>query len=443
MNRDVTADMKFTTGWIPGNQVHLLENGEAYYPRVFEAIASARGEIRLETFILSEDAVGKELHRLLIDAGRRGVEVDVLVDGWGSPDLTKDFIDAWVEAGVRLHVYEPAKRLFNARLNLFRRMHRKIVVIDNEIAFVGGINFAGDHLRSFGPMAKQDYAVEVRGPLVGAIHAFTRTNLRPKRVAARWRRWLHRRSRRSAPPGQDAAGDMIARLVVRDNHLHHTDIERAYRAAIRKASRRIVIANAYFFPGYRLLRDMRRASRRGVDVNLILQGEPDMAVVKTAASLLYRHLARAGVRVYEYCERPLHGKVAVIDDDWATVGSSNMDPTSLALNEEANVVIRSRDFNALLSERLQHLIEHACEEVKLASLSPLESAWIQVRSAVVFFVLRRYPRLFQAVPAAQPTIQRVGESNDAERAIVGDAQQEISQPPRDASHEPGRRERQA
>lgn len=408
---------KFTTGWVAGNDVRLLENGEAYYPRVFEAIARARREIRLETFILFEDKVGKELHRLLLEAAGRGVEVDVLIDGWGSPDLSEAFVKAWVDAGIRLHVYDPAKRLFNTRINLFRRMHRKIVVIDGEIAFIGGINFAEDHLRSHGPMAKQDYAVELRGPLVKAVHAFTRANLKPQRVAARWRQWIHRhRQRHPLPLGRLEAGDMSARLVVRDNHMHHTDIEQVYREAIRQARHRIVIANAYFFPGYRLLRDMRKAARRGVDVRLILQGEPDMPIVKTAASLLYRHLARAGVKVFEYCERPLHGKVAVIDDEWATVGSSNMDPTSLALNEEANVVVKSRRFNRVLGERLEHLMTNSCKEVELRKTSRLESAWIQVRSAVVFFALRRFPGLFRAVPASQPTIEHVGPSASVERS---------------------------
>jgi cardiolipin synthase A/B len=108
---------------------------------------------------------------------------------------------------------------------------------------------------------------------------------------------------------------------------------------------------------------MRRAARRGVDVHLILQGEPDMPIVKTMATLLYEHLQRDGVRIHEYCSRPLHGKVAVVDDEWATVGSSNLDPLSLSLNLEANVVLRSRRFAQHLAERLERLIARECREV--------------------------------------------------------------------------------
>jgi phosphatidylserine/phosphatidylglycerophosphate/cardiolipin synthase-like enzyme len=111
---------------------------------------------------------------------------------------------------------------------------------------------------------------------------------------------------------------------------------------------------------------MRRAARRGVDVRLILQGEPDMPIVKTAASMLYHHLLDAGVRIYEYCDRPLHGKVAVIDDEWATVGSSNLDPLSLSLNLEANVVIRDRAFNQELGDRLDALMQHSCKQIEHA-----------------------------------------------------------------------------
>ena len=152
-----------------------------------------------------------------------------------------------------------------------------------------------------------------------------------------------------------AAGEADALFVTRDNAEHRSDIERHYRIAIRTARRRVVIANAYFFPGYRLLREMRRAARRGVDVRLILQGMPDMPIVKFAASMLYHHLVVAGVRIYEYCERPLHGKVALTDEHWSTVGSSNLGPLGLALNHEANVMIRDGRFNGQLHEHLGQL----------------------------------------------------------------------------------------
>jgi cardiolipin synthase len=347
--------------WIAGNDIRLLENGEEFFPRVFSCVANAQKEVVLETFILFEDKVGLQLHEALVTAARRGVQVDVTIDGFGSPDLSDAFIDSLTQAGVRLHVFDPGRRLFGQRMNMLRRMHRKIVVVDGQVAFVGGINFSADHLGDYGPEAKQDYAVEIHGPLVAEIQRFTHGALAQGQRYQRERQWWRwRRRLRTKPDDIAAAGEASAMFVVRDNGQHKSDIERHYRIAIRAARKRIVIANAYFFPGYRFIRDLRRAARRGVDVRLILQGEPDMPIVKTAASMLYHRLLAAGVRIYEYCERPLHGKVALMDDEWATVGSSNLDPLSLALNLEANVIIRDRTFNHHLHEQLLRLMRHSC-----------------------------------------------------------------------------------
>jgi cardiolipin synthase len=377
--------------WVPGNRIELLENGEGYYPRVFEAIAAAGREVLLETFILFDDKVGQQLQQALLAAAARGAEVHVLVDGWGSPDLPASFTQPLLDAGVRLRSFEPVQRLFGARINLLRRMHHKLVVVDGRVAFVGGINYSIDHLEEFGPLAKQDYAVEVEGPLVGQIQAFCRANLQaPQPARGQWlRRWRASLARHGV---RDVHEDgAVAAFVTRDNNEHRTDIERHYRAAVRSARQRILIANAYFFPGYRLLRDLRRASRRGVQVDLVLQGHPDQPWVKRATELLYRHLIRADVRVYEYNERPLHGKVAVVDDIWATVGSSNLDPTSLSLNLEANVVVRDEAFARHLRERIDDLLETCCDRVELPVPGRLRSAWIAVRSMVVFHALRRFP----------------------------------------------------
>ena len=390
--------------WIPGNRITLLENGEGYYPRVFEAIANAEKEVLLETFILFDDKVGRQLHEALLKAARRGARVHVLMDGWGSPDLPASFTQPLLEAGVQLRSFEPVQRVLGARVNLLRRMHNKIVVVDGRVAFVGGINYSIDHLMEFGELSKQDYAVEVEGPLVGQIQAFCRANIEtPQPARGQWlRRW--RASLRRKGIDELTGEGALAAFVTRDNNEHRSDIERHYRAAIRSARQRILIANAYFFPGYRFLRDLRRAARRGVQVDLFLQGRPDMLWVKRASELLYRHLIRAGVRIYEYNERPLHGKVAVVDDHWATVGSSNLDPTSLSLNLEANIVVRDEAFARHLRERIDELLETCCQRVELPTPGRLQSAWIAVRSMVVFHALRRFPDWTRKSNAREPRV---------------------------------------
>ena len=284
-------------------------------------------------------------------------------------------------------------------------MHRKIAVIDGETAFVGGINYSADHLGDYGPEAKQDYSVEIRGPLVSEIQRFCHGALaqghRNSRGDRQW--WRGRRQARTTLDSRSTEGPCEAMFVVRDNRQHMSDIERHYRIALRSAKKRVVIANAYFFPGYRLMKELRRAARRGVDVRLILQGEPDMAFVKTAATMLYHHLLRSGVRIYEYCEKPLHGKVALMDDDWSTVGSSNLDPMSLVFNLEANVIIRDRAFNSELAQRLDRLMCNACNEIDEEGLGELKG-WALVRSFLAYHFTRRYPRWAAWLPRHVPRL---------------------------------------
>jgi cardiolipin synthase len=393
--------------WTEGNRFTLLENGEEFYPRVFEAIAQARQEVLLETFILFDDKVGRELQRALLQAAGNGAEVNVLVDGWGTPDLGTDYLRPLADAGVEVRAFDPAPRLFGLRLNLFRRMHRKLVVVDGAIAFVGGINYSIDHLAEFGPKAKQDYAVCVEGPLVEQIREFCRASVAsPEPPRASWlQRWRQRRQGNVST--KRSAGTASAAFVTRDNASHRSDIERQYRAALRRARQRVVIANAYFFPGFIFLRELRRAARRGVEVKLILQGEPDMAFVRTAASALHANLIRAGVKVYEYCQRPLHGKVATIDDEWATVGSSNLDPLSLGLNLEANVVMRDREFATQLRERLDKLIAQHCRKVELPAKTLLSSMVAPIRGFFVYHIVRSFPQWLRWLPKSEQSVSQL------------------------------------
>jgi cardiolipin synthase len=290
------------------------------------------------------------------------------------------------------------------RMHVFRRLHRKLAVIDGERAFVGGINFSADHLGDFGSEAKQDYALEIQGPVVATIRGFMLDALRGDGTGEGWR-----------PPRRAGGGDGGARLVVRDNRGRNRDIERAYREAIRGAQREIVLANAYFFPGYGFLRDLRQAAARGVEVTLMMQGEPDEKIAQTAARMLYRHLAGAGVRLHEYCRRPFHGKVAVIDGEWATVGSSNLDPLSLSLNLEANLVVRDRAFAAELRESLLRLLREDCRPVDETRMPP-ERFWHALTRPLLFHCLRRFPAWAGLLPAHAPRTALVRPRGTAEPA---------------------------
>lgn len=386
--------------WRDGNSVELLINGEEYFPKVFDAIRQAKHEILVETFILYEDKVGHELRDVLIEAARRGVQIDLTVDDYGTSDLSKEFTQAMIEAGIRLHLFDPTPRLLGMRVNILRRLHRKLVVVDAKEAFVGGINFSVDHLASSGADSKQDYAVLVRGPIVHDVRYTCLQLLHGRRKAKQ----LTHKTNASA---KTAEGNVRMLLAVRDNIIHTKDIERHYMRAINSAKERLVIANAYFFPGYRLLRALRLAAQRGVKVILILQGQPDMAWVSACSRLLYGYLLHRGVVIYEYCQRPLHGKVALADSEWVTVGSSNLDPLSLALNLEANLVIENKEFNQKLFTHLNGLIKEHCKPINTKVVD--KGYWWRLPIIFLsFHFLRHFPVVAGWLPTHSPDIQQLG-----------------------------------
>jgi cardiolipin synthase A/B len=365
--------------WRDGNEVKLLENGDEFFPRVFEAIGRAEREVLVETFIVDDDDVGRELQRTLIAAAQRKVDTTLTVDGYGSAPLPASFIEAMTDAGVHVHVFDPKPKVFGWRTNIWRRLHRKLVVIDGRRAFVGGINYSATQLNRSHEEGRLDYAVEVTGPVVYDI----------QRVA------LHALGRKAPPrlrgqPRLAETGTSRALFVTRDNERHQNDIELHYRIAIRNAQHEVLIANAYFFPGYLLLRELYAAARRGVDVQLIMQGNPDMPLVRWATTTLYDDLRRAGITIHEYRECPLHAKVAVVDGTWATVGSSNLDPLSLFLNLEANLVVLDRAFATQLRGTLNQLVDNDCDTIECDDGRP--RLWRQWLGTLAFHALRRFPQ---------------------------------------------------
>ncbi|MFJ3487226.1 cardiolipin synthase ClsB [Pseudomonas sp. NPDC090202] len=382
--------------WQDGNAVELLINGEDFFASVFDSIRGAREEVLLETFIIFEDRIGEALQRTVIDAATRGVRVVITVDDYGTSDLSSAFVAQMLAAGVQIQLFDPRPKLMGMRTNLFRRLHRKVVVIDGELAYVGGINYSVDHMADTGITAKQDYAVRVRGPIVADIYRSTLNMLGP--TVRKTFTPLKVQSR------QTGSARML--LAERDNHRHTTDIEEQYLLAMRNARQRITIANAYFFPSYRFLRELRSAARRGVRVTLILQGQPDMPFVRMCSRLTYTWLLREGVVIHEYKQRALHGKVALIDQEWSTVGSSNLDPLSLALNLEANLFIHDRALNRQLHEHLQELIAAHSKQASLKGLAKGQW-WRAPMIFLSFHFLRHFPALAGLFPVHGPRLKPV------------------------------------
>ena len=365
----------------PGNHLELLENGVALFPALCAAIDAARSSFHLETYIFKTDASGREVLEAIKRAARRGVVVRVVVDGFGSAEQADAIRDEIQAAGGACCIYRPEPKWFRWLVlhpDRLRRLHRKMVVIDGQFAFIGGINieddFPDEPAEYLPREPRYDYAVRVTGPIVPDItravsHVWLRLNwLEIGRSLSAWRQ-LRRQTRSlygqpltnvsshaltTSGSNEPPPDGMTAALVLRDNLRYRRTIEQVYLQAIDQAQREIIIANAYFLPGRRLRQALIAAAKRGVRVRLLLQGLVEYRLQSHATRWIYDLFLDAGVEIREYMPSHLHGKVAVMDDV-ATVGSSNLDPFSLLLAREANVVVH----DAMFASRLRSSLELA------------------------------------------------------------------------------------
>src|SRR5574343_321434 len=352
--------------FLPGNRLTLLESGAEYFPALLNAINAARTEIYLESYIFAKDAVGDAVAIALCDAAQRGVQVNLTVDGFGARNFRTDFHSQLTAAGVRTMTYRPEIGPFHLKRHRLRRLHRKLVVIDARIAFVGGINIIDDDNAPEAMRPRYDYAVRIEGPILTQIHHAVR---RMWEIVS----WANFKRRfRLAPvsrPCCDIAGSQRAAFLIRDNIRHRNDILNAYLEAIDAAREEIIIANAYFMPGVRFGRALYAAARRGVRITVLLQGKTDHQLLHYATQTLYAAALKAGIRIFEYEKSFMHAKVAVIDGHWATVGSSNIDPFSLLLAKEANLVVRDALFGNELRSSLKQAIAGGARELLPADIA--------------------------------------------------------------------------
>ena len=349
--------------FLAGNRIELLRNGGQYFPALLAAIDGARQEIHLESYIFADDEIGRTVALALGKAARRGVATRVMVDGFGAPDFMSRLGQGMIAQGVEVMVYRPEVTRLRLSRHRLRRMHRKLAVIDRGLAFVGGINVIDDLDTPDQAAPRFDYAVAVEGPLVDPVHATVRHLWR----LLRWASFRRRPPEMSRPlPANGPCGSVEAAFVVRDNLRHRRDIEEAYLDAIGAARSEIILANAYFLPGRRFRHALTDAVARGVRVSVLLQGRVEYLLQHYATQALYGSLLGAGVKIFEYRPSFLHAKVAVIDGEWATVGSSNIDPFSLLLAREANVIVRDAGFAGQLRRSLAQAIADDSSEVRAA-----------------------------------------------------------------------------
>ncbi len=342
-----------------GHTMRLLVGAEQLFPSMVNAIDASQTEVRLETFIFDFEASALQIAEALERAASRGVAVYLVMDGIGTPRVPDQWQRRFAQAGVKWHRFSPLGGLGLLNPIRWRRLHRKLCIVDQTLSFCGGINFVDDWLEPGQGRLNEpryDFALQVQGPLVADMlkamtllwqrllitHKIERGHLRAAGRA--WQDVRHDRTPAALPrapktvEAREDFSNVHAALLLRDNVRNRSRIERAYRHAIGNAREEIIIANAYFLPGARLRRALIHAQGRGVKVKLLVQGRYDNFMQFHASRPVMAAMCNSGIEVCEYLPSLLHAKVSVIDGKWATVGSSNLDPLSLLLAREANVV---------------------------------------------------------------------------------------------------------
>lgn len=379
--------------WQPGHAIELLEGGGEFFPALEAAIAQAKREVSVETYIFHDDPSGRRIAAALGEAAARGVRTHLIVDGFGTHTIAPAL--RRLLGHTRIEVFRPERGRFSLSRTRLRRLHRKLAVVDGRMVFVGGINLLDDFVDpNHGALdaPRFDFAVCVRGPLVApanlAMHRMWWELSTVNRTLGRLRSVTRMRVHAPADVVSEVteAGALRAMLVLRDNFRFRRTIEQQYLEAIRGARRSVVIANAYFFPGVRMRRALLEAAARGVRVRLLLQGRVEYRLQHYASQALYEELLRAGIEIVEYRRSFLHAKVAVIDD-WSTVGSSNIDPFSLLLAREANVMIDDAGFAQALRTRIDAAVETGGVPVVLQRHAR-RSLPVRLMNSAAFLLLR-------------------------------------------------------
>ena len=368
-----------------------MRNGSDYFPQLCTAIDEAQRSIYLETYIFAADETGRLVSNAFQRAAARGVKVHLLLDGFGSAELPQQWVDELRTAKIQVQWFRRDISPFTfsrSRMRRLRRMHRKLAVMDGTVAFITGINICNDISdNDTSGLPRLDYSVRVQGAVAGEIHVAIRQLWGMVLWANFRRRGKEYRQLQFFKARPKHADKLKVTLLLRDNLRHRHDIEAAYLKTIATAQHEIIIANAYFLPGRIFRRALIKAAQRGVRVVLLLQGKVEYRLQHYATHALYDQLLTGGVEIYEYQPSYLHAKVAVVDGEWATVGSSNIDPFSLQLAREANLVVRDTGFAGELRASL--LAEITNSAVRVGDGYGIPRSWIhRLASRASYGILR-------------------------------------------------------
>lgn len=369
---------------IPGNRVEFLRSGAETFAKMAEWMDGAAHEIQLQTYIFVNDITGKVITDALLRAVGRGVKVFVVLDAYGSLELMRE--QNWTEkmrrAGIIVKWF--GKPFTGENINLGRRMHHKLLIIDGQNTLVGGFNIADRYNELPGQPAWLDFGLQVQGPM--AMHLreiankFIRNSVSNPEPTPTWATL--------AP-----AGEVPVRLLQNDWLRGIYELNAEYRHAFYHAKEEVIIVGAYFTPGRRIRQSLLRARENGAKVSIIFSQQNDVWIAQYATRYLYRWLLRHEIHIYEWPTSVVHGKVAVVDNYWATVGSYNLNYLSAYESIELNYVVQHEATANAIAGQLQQIIDHECTPFTWEDFKRSHSTWNQFKEWVAYRLFRGMTRL--------------------------------------------------
>lgn len=335
---------------VDGNSVEALQNGQEIFPSMLAAVRSARTSIAFETYIYWSGDIGREFADALAERAKAGVQVHVLIDWVGGLKMDKTLLDQIQQAGVKVHQFRPLRWYNLVRMN--NRTHRKLLVVDGQIAFTGGVGIADQWSgNAQGPEHWRDMHFSVKGPVVAQFQAAFNDNwIKATGEVLNGERHF---------PQLKATGDIKAHLFISSPTGGSDSMQLMYLMAIAAAAKQIDLQSAYFVPDDLSIKALLAARSRGVKVRLLLPGEHiDSDTVRLASRAQWGPLLEAGVEIYEYLPTMMHNKMMIVDSEMVSVGSTNFDLRSFRLNDEASMNVYDRNFAAKMTAVFDNDLKH-------------------------------------------------------------------------------------
>jgi cardiolipin synthase len=368
-----------------GHSVELLESGEPFFVANIKAIDEATQYIHFQTYIIDEDETGQRIINALVRAAERGVRIYLLLDAFGTKYLTSEFINKIENSGILFRFFSPVFITKGFQMSL--RLHHKVLLVDGELAIIGGMNFANRYHGMPGKKEWLDFAVEVKGPECVHINSILR-KLWNKTFISK-----EERSNEIVHSAKTYKEDIKLRVTENNWYRNKIEILRSYRSAFKHAHDHMIIFASYFLPGRLERKLLRLASARGVDIKIVFAAESDAPMFKRATGFLYEYILRNNIKIYEYLPSNLHAKVATVDGKWCTIGSYNLNHISDYGSIEMNVDILDAAFTEKFEKILLKKIKDDCRQVTFEEYLRRRTWFSQFRGWMSYQMIRLLMRL--------------------------------------------------